>query len=172
MPLKEGSGKFGRRFILSPSDKLFRKGCTYNISFFLSFFFFFFFFLYHLHCFHIIVVIIVVIVVAFVLLVGCAFWRVSILLYAGREFYFIMLNSCTDLGRRRLAAEVRMELFNWTKNFGICYGYCYCHCKQIQLNSVAITLPLFDWSTRVLRDFRLQPGSRLELRSSGSLRSE
>lgn len=45
MPLKEGSGKYGCRFILSLSDKIFRTGYTYRISFFVLFF------LHHLHLF-------------------------------------------------------------------------------------------------------------------------
>jgi hypothetical protein len=75
MPLKEGSGKFGRRFILSPSDKIFRTGDTYHIPFFSAFFF-----LYHLHCFYIaiIIVVIVIIVVTSVVVVGCAVWLVPI----------------------------------------------------------------------------------------------
>jgi len=78
MPLKGGRGKFGRRFLLSLSDKIFRTGYTYHIPFFFAFFFF-----YHLHCFYIIfvvvvVVIVVIIVVTFVVVVGCLFWCVSV----------------------------------------------------------------------------------------------
>jgi len=53
-----------------------------------------------------------------------------------------------------------MELFNWTKKSGNCYRFCYCYSRQIPL-------PLFDWSVRLVRGFKLLPRSRWELRFLG-----